>query len=156
MWYFVCVILRIDGKLEFYSDFIYTDTYYDATNKCVDIESGDEHFYFKFKKVEESAEDPAEDPKQKFNYSRARMNWKNRLGTTTIKALKANKFESWDSVIHRRFSNYVKLYTDMVMFGTYLIIAHRNLISLYNMGHDNRWIDTVVALGGSSDHVRSL
>ena len=53
--------------------------------------------------------------------------------------------ESWNQVMHRRFSQYVKLYTEMVNFSTFLIVAHRNLISMYDMRKpetDKAWVDT--------------
>ena len=32
MWYWVGMLLRMDGSVEFYSDFIYTEMYKDDTN----------------------------------------------------------------------------------------------------------------------------
>ena len=147
-WYHVGVLLRENGRLEFYSDFIYTDMCHNENKKCVDIESGDTNFYFKFK--------PQGAPLGEYHYSKARQTWKNRLGPTTLKPMKLSEVDSWDQLMHRRFSNYVKLFSDMAIFSTYLVVAHRNLISLYCMGSLNAWIDTIEALEGSSDHVRKL
>ena len=47
MWYWVAMLLRLDGTVEFYSDFIYTEMYIDDDNKCVDIEIGAQDFFLK-------------------------------------------------------------------------------------------------------------
>jgi len=36
--------------------------------------------------------------------------------------------------MHKRFSQFVRLYSCMVNFSTFLIVAHRNMLSLYDMG----------------------
>ena len=41
--------------------------------------------------------------------------------------------DTWDQVMHRLFAPFVKLYTEMAFVSTYLIVAHRNLLSLYDM-----------------------
>lgn len=67
----------------------------------------------------------------------------------------SSAIDSWDQVMHRLFSPYVKLYVGMSFISTYLIVAHRNLISLYDMAETKRqgWVDTIKV---AKDHVRSL
>ena len=31
----------------------------------------------------------------------------------------------------------------MAIFATYMVVAHRNLVSLYDMGREKKWLDTV-------------
>ena len=75
---------------------------------------------------------------------------------STVKMMTKSYIESWNQVMHRRFSQYVKLYTEMVNFSTFLIVAHRNLISMYDMRAENPdegWVDTKKI---SDNFVRSI
>lgn len=57
--------------------------------------------------------------------------------------------------MHERVAPFVKLYASMANFTTYMIVAHRNLLSLYDMGMKDIWVDTIQVLD-SQDHVRKI
>ena len=44
----------------------------------------------------------------------------------------------WDVVIHRRIADYFKLYTTIVNFANFILVAHRNMISVYNMNNPTK------------------
>mmetsp|Transcript_8564 Transcript_8564/g.10593 ORF Transcript_8564/g.10593 Transcript_8564/m.10593 type:complete len:143 (+) Transcript_8564:1746-2174(+) len=87
MWYFVAVVLRENGRLEFYSDFIYTDHLHDPAKQHVDIEVGAKNFYFKLVKNAQQIDQIKSYDDLKFAYSRVRQTWKNRIGPSTIKEM---------------------------------------------------------------------
>ena len=49
-----------------------------------------------------------------------------------------NGQKKWDIVLHRRISDYFKIYTSIINFANFIIVAHRNLISIFNM-NNNDW-----------------
>ena len=84
------------------------------------------------------------------------MAWRNRIGEETIER-DANGLDSWDEVIHKRVSPFVKLYSEVTNFATFMVIAHRNLLSLYHLGSNERtWVDTVKLMPDSEDHIRKM
>ena len=46
--YMVGTVLRKNGRIEFYSDFMLVEEYYEHDKPCVDIETDAEIFYYKF------------------------------------------------------------------------------------------------------------
>ena len=44
------------------------------------------------------------------------------------------------------------MYVQMINFATFTIVAHRNLLSMYNMGSRDMWEDTIQV---SEDYVRN-
>ena len=106
--------LRVDGSIEFYSDFMETDKYCEPKKPCVDIEIGNRNFFFKF--VNEDLEDnktarkAMDASKLKFSYSRCNLVWKNRIGPTTFIDSDSSEIESFNQVMHRNVSEYVNLY----------------------------------------------
>ena len=66
----------------------------------------------------------------------------------------SHEIDSFDQVMHRNCCEYVNLYPQIAVLSTYMIVAHRNMISLYDMGAmDKQWIDTVKV---GENHVRRL
>lgn len=49
-WYFVGIVLRENGRVEVYADFILVDHFYDPNQQCVDIEIGNNNIYLKIVK----------------------------------------------------------------------------------------------------------
>ena len=78
------------------------------------------------------------------------MNLKNRIGPSTL--LPEKSLDFMEQVIHRRAAPFYRMYVQMINFATFTIVAHRNLISLYNMGSSDRWEDTIQI---SKDYVRN-
>lgn len=60
-------------------------------------------------------------------------------------------------MIHRRVANFVQLYTQVTNFSTYMLVAHRNMISVYNMqdNSDNNWMDTI-EFPSRQGHIRKM
>ena len=46
--YMVGTVLRANGRIEFYSDFMLVEEHFDQDRPCVDIETDAELFYYKF------------------------------------------------------------------------------------------------------------
>ena len=49
-WYFLGIVLRENGRVEVYADFILVDHFYDPNQQCVDIEIGNTNIYLKIVK----------------------------------------------------------------------------------------------------------
>ena len=80
LWYHVALALRMNGRVEVYSDFRLVHEFYDACNQIVDIETDLNQFYIKVVKDSQSVT-PESDPK-KFNIElrQIRHLWKNKIG----------------------------------------------------------------------------
>ena len=63
------------------------------------------------------------------------------------------QLDAWSEVLHERVAHFVRLYSSMTNFSTYMIVSHRNLVSLYDVGLEDRWVDTI-RLGDSYDMIR--
>ena len=61
--------------------------------------------------------------------------WRNRISfsTTSIK----KQVDKWDWVVHKRISKYFRLYTQILNFSIYMLVSHRNMISIYDISKDN-------------------
>ena len=153
-WSQVSLLLRQDGRVEIYTDFIMVDEIYDHKRQCVDIESGNRCFYFKMvqdsHKVDEQA---AQFSDLDFRYLSIFKHWKNRIGPSTISV--DSTLDAWSEVLHERVAPFVKLYSSMTNFMTFMIVAHRNLLSLYDLGLKDNWVDTIQVLD-SQDHIRNV
>ena len=69
--------------------------------------------------------------------------------------LKETILDGWEEVLHERVAPFFKLYTAIENIGTFLIVSHRNMLSVYNMGEkeenvvenedekSSAWVDTV-------------
>ena len=44
--------------------------------------------------------------------------------------------EKWDHVEHHRVANHMRLYTAVVNVNKFMLVAHRNMISVYDMTKD--------------------
>ena len=76
-----------------------------------------------------------------------------------------SKDDAWDKALHQQISPFVKLYSQMTLFSQNMIVAHRNMISIYNLGitqeikesleNSSAWTDTV-KVSNSADHVRQM
>ena len=62
---------------------------------------------------------------------RGPQDWRNRIGMQTSRLMK--KKGAYDTIIHRRIAGYFALYSGMVNFQTFMLISHRNHISVFDM-----------------------
>ena len=57
--------------------------------------------------------------------------WRNRISFSTMRLL--DQISKWDWVLHRRISRFCRLYTSILNFNMYMLVSHRNMISIYDM-----------------------
>ena len=60
--------------------------------------------------------------------------WRNRISNDTLKLKK--DYEKWNFVVHHRIANYFRLYSQVLNFQKYMLVSHRNMISVYDMTKD--------------------
>ena len=64
--------------------------------------------------------------------------------------------DGWEEVLHERVAPFYKLYTAMTNIATFMLVSHRNMLSVFNMGEmedvvenenekeqSTSWVDTV-------------
>ena len=124
--------MREDGSVEIYSDFILVDKYNDPILQCVDVEAGNHSFFFKMVKNSHLISMNTQIEELEFEFRKVKKNMRNRIGPSTMAA--DHQLSRMEQVTHRRVAPFYRLYTQMINFATFTIVAHRNLISLYNMG----------------------
>ena len=56
--------------------------------------------------------------------------WRNRLSFNTTKVLAT---QDWGSTIHKRIAGYFKLYSQILNFSKFMLVAHRDMISVFDM-----------------------
>ena len=62
----------------------------------------------------------------------------------------------WDTIVHNRIANYFKLYTQILNYSTFILVSHRDMISVYdntNGREDSDWIDTIQFKEGNVRHM---
>lgn len=70
----------------------------------------------------------------------------------TAKIMKEGQ-KKWSVVIHRRIADYFKLYTTICNFRMFLLVGHRNMISVYDTTNET-WLPN--ALTEFSEPIRSI
>ena len=109
------MVLRENGRIEVYSDFILVNEYYNYELQCVDIATDFNEFYFKF--VADShlvTPENAHQDNLTFKVRRAPHFWRNRISFNTSREISAKK---WNAVIHKRISGYFALYSQILIFS---------------------------------------
>ena len=89
-----------------------------------------------------------------FEIRQVRHIWRNRISFSTTRLQK--QVRKWNWVIHRRIAKFFRMYTQILNYNTYMLVSHRNMISIYDMtqhtqqqGGDNEelargaWIKTI-------------
>ena len=69
--------------------------------------------------------------------------WRNMISinTSTVKR-SANTSEGWDRILHKRISNFFRLYTQVLNYQVHMLVSHGNLISVYDMSREE-WVCTL-------------
>ena len=108
--------------------------YYNHKFQCVDIATDFNQFYFKFV---ENSHKVSDTDKRKLMYRVRSVPhfWRNRIGFNTSKEIDA---KIWDWTKHKRISAYFRLYSQIQIFSMFLLVSHRNMISVYHMTKDNK------------------
>ena len=87
-WYHVGMLLRENGRVEIYSDFILVDTIEPDKLQVVDIEVGDNNFFLKCLKkttvVNENMTAKELDDPDLYQFYRVKKKWRNRVGFGTL------------------------------------------------------------------------
>ena len=151
-WTQISLVLRLDGSIEVYADFILKTRMYDPMRQCVDIGVGNRNFFFKMVRnshLVTAKTDPellkersGENRQIDIEYWNVLKTWRNRIGVTTMQKV-TNLLDEWNEVLQKLVSPYVKLYTEVSNLATFMILAHRNLLSIFDLGQDRCWVDTV-------------
>ena len=68
--------------------------------------------------------------------------WRNRISFSTSQILE--KADMWNWIVHKRIARYFRLYTQILNFSVYMLVSHRNMVSIYDMSsHSDQWIQTL-------------
>lgn len=80
------IVLRQDGTVEVYSDFVLVDTFNNPKEQCVDIETDDKKFYFKLVLDSDKVNPNQMGVKDlKLKILRCKHTWRNRISLHTCK-----------------------------------------------------------------------
>ena len=60
--------------------------------------------------------------------------WRNRISFGTSEQLE--NLTQWRWVVQKRVAPYFRLYTSILVFSMYLLVSHRNMISIYDMSKE--------------------
>ena len=141
--YQVGLVLRANGRFEVYSDFMLVNEYMNPTLQCVDIETDFNQFYLKFCKDSDQIHEKTPLDTLQFQVRQVRHFWRNRISFNTTKPKK--NATSWDHILDKRIAQFFKLFSSIVNFSTFMLVSHRNMISVYDttqLSSDAEWIDT--------------
>ena len=142
-WTQISLVLRLDGSVEVYVDFILKNRMYDPKQQFIDIGVGNKNFFFKMVKnshlvtsktkpsmlLERSGENRHID----VEYWSVLKTWRNRISLSTVE-MATKRLDEWNEVLQKRVAPYVKLYTEVANLATFMILAHRNLLSIFDLG----------------------
>ena len=120
----------------------------------MDIETDFNQFYLKFVKNSDTIVDSFAFKNLQFEMRSVRHFWRNRIDFNTSKIKK--DISSWDHILHNRIANYFKMYTQILNYSTFILVSHKNMISVYdntNHGEENDWIDTIILKEGNIRHM---
>lgn len=85
--------------------------------------------------------------------------WRNRIGINSSVISKDHSLRKWRRSVHYVVTNYMRLYTSIINYSTYILVSHRDMISAYAMdngatdGEIGNWIDSVQFSDG---HIRTM
>ena len=155
--YTLGIIVREDGRFEVYSNFTLVYEYYNEKEQCIDVDTDFNKFYLKFvensdlitekSKIPSKADTgfPEEDEEEaepiKFILRKAAHEWRNRISMSTSKL--AQSVNVWNHIIDKRVSSFYKPYQHFLNFANLMLVAHRNMVSVYNMSADDKYDDFV-------------
>jgi len=105
--FMVGIVLRENGRVEFYSDFMQVDEHYDPESLCLDIQTDADLFCLRFAGPDGK---PNNDTFKKIPHV-----WRNRISMSTTRDIKRG-YDKWPVVIHRRIARYFKLYSSIANF----------------------------------------
>ena len=128
--YQVGVVVRENGRIEFYSDFILVNEYFNPYKQCVDVATDFNQFFLKFVTNSKLLDENSTVLDLEYEIRQVPHFWRNRLSYNTTKKMKS---QQWGSTIHKRIAGYFKLYSQVLNFGRFMLVSHRNMISVFDM-----------------------
>ena len=129
--YQIGIVLRKNGRIEVYSDFMLVNEYVNPLLQCVDVETDFNQFVLKFIKNSSEIKSRADKDKIEYEIRQVRHLWRNRISFNTSKVLRDPA--KWNDVLHKRISSYFKLYTQVLNFQMFMLVSHRDMISVFDM-----------------------
>ena len=174
-------MVRENGRLEVYSDFMLVSDYLTDERQCVDIETDFNQFFLKFvinadkvtsettvadltkntleksqekRKTAFANESTSADKKPRYEIRQMRHFWRNRISFNTSSEKK--NYEAWNLVVHNRISKYVQLYTQILDFSMHILVSHRNMISVFDMRKNSASDDWSATFAFKEGQVRKM
>lgn len=143
--YQIGIVVRQNGRIEVYADFMLVNEYVNPLYQCVDVDTDFNQFYLKFVKNCEKVNFGESEENLEVEIRQVRHFWRNRISVNTSKIKK--DAHCWKHVLHKRISGYFRLYTQVLNFQMYMLVSHRDMISVFDMSQganqNSEWIDTV-------------
>ena len=133
--YHVSIVVRENGRFEVYSDFMLVNEYTNPAYQCVDVETDFSQFMLRFVKNSHIVTDETLKDELEFEIRRVRHFWRNRISFSTSKVVPDDR--KWRSVVQKRICGHFNLYTSIMNFSMYMLVSHRNMISIYDMTKGN-------------------
>lgn len=154
-FYQLCIVVRLNGCFEVYSNFMLVSNHYDKNYQCVDVMTDFNQFYLKFVKNSSEISQQSKLWELDFEIRQLQHFWRNRISFNTSVVKKDQT--RWDCILHYRIAQYCKLYTQILNYSLYMLVSHRNMISVFDMtktqGRQAKWIDTIKFNEG---HIRQM
>jgi hypothetical protein len=135
------VALRDKGDVDFYCNFVYQDTWNpekaslekDKRARYAPVDDIDIDFCRIFFTTHLK-----EDPKQRIMCTNE-LSWQRNIGSDTLKFIKydSEKQRVFETASHRRIAGHFKLYTSILSFKTFFLVAHRNFVTSFDMSKGN-------------------
>ena len=133
--YNVAIAVRQNGRWEVYADFMLVYVSYDIKMQCVDVLTDFNCFYLKFVKGSHLIRERVAVDSLKTHVRQVRHKWRNRISWDTTKKKKDKSL--WDIIVHKRVSHYFNIFSQIINYQIYMLVAHRNMISVFNMTSKN-------------------
>ena len=114
---------------------------YDPTLQCVDVETDFNYFYLKFVKDAHLVEPGTPVSDLQYEVRMVRHDWRNRISMNTAQLKKSA--DVWDMALSKRICRHFKIYTQIANFSMYILVSHRNMISVYDMTKkkSTKWLE---------------
>ena len=88
----------------------------------------------------------------KFIVRKANHFWRNRISMSTVRSSK--QAGEWEFIIDKRVSRFYKPYSHFLNFSNLMLLAHRNMLSIYNMSANEDTDDFVENITFKEGYVR--
>ena len=119
----------------------------DKVTKDLQLEPSEEELGISRQKptIPRSKDDSRSSTPIQFIVRKAHHFWRNRISMSTAKLAQSEK--EWDYIIDKRVSSFYRPYQHFLTFKNLMLIAHRNMLSVFNMSDSEKpknFADTVI------------